>query len=202
MASSILFLLVSVIITGAFIFILIHTQKENCKIITKLIVTNINENHKANEYKKLLKLFFNDMINISDFDPSLLNVDYIEFKSNNSIIYEIKYIKNLSSSNSLYLVFNNLDAYIEKSGETKYLIFTSTDKKEMVLGDYTEIWDGIKEQIELTSGNKVIKYSKDFMKIKFESDDDLPISEIINIPVCVIIIRGALKKIVNIIHRF
>ena len=202
MASSILFLLVSVIITGAFIFILIHTQKENCKIITKLIVTNINENHKANEYKKLLKLFFNDMINISDFDPSLLNVDYIEFKSNNSIIYEIKYIKNLSSSNSLYLVFNNLDAYIEKSGETKYLIFTSTDKKEMVLGDYTEIWDEIKEQIELTSGNKVIKYSKDFMKIKFQSDDDLPISEIINIPVCVIIIRGALKKIVNIIHRF
>ena len=202
MASSILFLLVSVIITGAFIFILIHTQKENCKIITKLIVTNINENHKANEYKKLLKLFFNDMINISDFDPSLLNVDYIELKSNNSIIYEIKYIKNLSSSNSLYLVFNNLDAYIEKSGETKYLIFTSTDKKEMVLGDYTEIWDEIKEQIELTSGNKVIKYSKDFMKIKFQSDDDLPISEIINIPVCVIIIRGALKKIVNIIHRF
>ena len=90
MASSILFLLVSVIITGAFIFILIHTQKENCKIITKLIITNINENHKANEYKKLLKLFFNDMTNISDFDPSLLNVDYIEFKSNNSIIYEIK----------------------------------------------------------------------------------------------------------------
>ena len=202
MASSILFLLVSVIITGAFIFILIHTQKENCKIITKLIITNINENHKANGYKKLLKLFFNDMTNISDFDPSLLNVDYIEFKSNNSIIYEIKYIKNLSSSNSLYLVFNNLDAYIEKSGETKYLIFTSTDKKEMVLGDYTEIWDEIKEQIELISGNKVIKYSKDFMKIKFESDDDLPISEIINIPVCVIIIRGALKKIVNIIHKF
>ena len=54
----------------------------------------------------------------------------------------------------------------------------------MVLRDYTEIWDEIKEKIELTSGNKVIKYSRDFMKIKFESDDDLPISKIINIPVC------------------
>ena len=60
----------------------------------------------------------------------------------------------------------------------------------MVLGDYTEIQDEIKEQIELISGNKVIKYSKDFMKIKFESDDDLPISKIKNIPVYVIIIRG------------
>ena len=64
----------------------------------------------------------------------------------------------------------------------------------MVLGDYTEIWDEIKEQIESISGNKVIKYSKDFIKIKFESDDDLPISKIINIPACVIIIRGVFEE--------
>ena len=87
-------------------------------------------------------------------------------------MYDIKYIKNLNGSNSLYLVFNNLDAYIEKSGKNKYLIFASTNKNEMVLGDYTEIWEEIKEQIKLTSGNKVIKYSKGFMKIKFEIDDD------------------------------
>ena len=79
--------------------------------------------------------FFNDMTNIRDFDLSLLNRDKIAFKSNDSIIYEIKYIKNLNGSNSLYLVFNNLDAYIEKSGENKYLIFVSTDKDKMVLGD-------------------------------------------------------------------
>ena len=91
-----------------------------------------------------------------------------------SIIYAITYIKNLNSSNSLYLVFNSLDAYNEKSGENKYLIFASTDKNEMVLGDYTKIWDEIKEQTELISGNKVIKYIRDFMKIKFESDNDLP----------------------------
>ena len=32
------------------------------------------------------------------------------------------------------------------------------------------------------------------MKVKFESNDDLPISEIINIPVCVIIITGVFEK--------
>ena len=64
----------------------------------------------------------------------------------------------------------------------------------MVLRNYTEIWDEIKEQIELISGTKVIKYRKDFMKIKFEPDDDLPVSEIINIPVCVIIIRGVFEE--------
>ena len=63
------------------------------------------------------------MTNVSDFDLSLLNIDQIAFKSNDSIVYDIKYIKNLNGSNSLYLVFNNLDAYIEKSGKNKYLIF-------------------------------------------------------------------------------
>ena len=63
----------------------------------------------------------------------------------------------------------------------------------MVLGDYTEIWDEIKEQIKLISGNKAIRYSKNFMKIRFESDDDLPISKIVNIPVCIIIMRGVFE---------
>ena len=81
-----------------------------------------------------------------------------------------------------------------RSAKNKYLIFASTDNNEMVLGDYTEIWNTIKKQIELISGNKVIKYSKDFMKIQFESDDNSSISKIINVPVCVIIIRGAFEE--------
>ena len=96
-----------------FIFILTHAQKMNYK----LIITNINENHKTSTYKKPLKLFFNNMTNIGDFDLGLLNIEQISFKSNDSIIYDIKYIKNLNGSNSLYLVFNNLDGYIKKGGE-------------------------------------------------------------------------------------
>ena len=53
---------------------------------------------------------FNDMTNVSDFNPSLLNIDQALFKSNTLIIYDVKYIKDLNSLNSLYLVFNNLDA--------------------------------------------------------------------------------------------
>ena len=73
------------------------------------------------------------MTNIEDFDLSLLTIDKVSFESNKSIIYDIKYIKNLNSSNSLYLVFNNLDAYIEKSGENKYLILASKDKNKSAL---------------------------------------------------------------------
>ena len=64
----------------------------------------------------------------------------------------------------------------------------------MMLRYFTEIWNEIKEKIELISNNKVNKYLKDFMKIKFESDDDLPLGEVLNIPVCVLIIRGVFKE--------
>ena len=61
---------------------------------------------------------------------SLLNINEVLFESNELIMYDIKYIKNLNSSDSLYLVFNNLDAYIEKSGENRYFTFASTDESK------------------------------------------------------------------------
>ena len=69
-------------------------------------------------------------------------------------MYDITYIENLNPD-SLYLVFNNLDAYIEKSGENRYLIFASTDKNKIVLENYTELYDEIKEQIQLIAGDKM-----------------------------------------------
>ena len=138
--------------------------------------------------------FFNDMTNINDFDPSLLNIDEVLFKSNKLIMHDIKYIKNLNSLDSLYLIFNNLDAYIEKSGENRYLIFASTQKIKIMLENYIELWDEIKEQIDLINGDKVTKYSKEFMKIRFKTNDDLPLNKIINIPVCVVIVSSIFKE--------
>ena len=64
----------------------------------------------------------------------------------------------------------------------------------MTLENYTELWNEIKEQIELIIGNKVITYSKDFMKIRFKTNDDLPLNKIINILVCVVIASSIFKK--------
>ena len=78
------------------------------------------------------------MTNIEDFDPSLLNIDRVSFESTESIIFNIKYIKNLNSLNSRYLVFNNSDGYIVKSSENKYIIFASADENGRALENYTE----------------------------------------------------------------
>ena len=78
--------------------------------------------------------FFNSMTNTKKFDPSSLSIDKISFEKNTDcLIYEIEYFKNFNNKNSLYLVFNNVDAYIENNpteddSETKYLVFASTDK--------------------------------------------------------------------------
>ena len=71
---------------------------------------------------------FNTMIIIKNFDPNLLRIDQISFKSPDCVIYDIEYFENLNSKNSPHLAFNNVDAYIEKNNEDKYLIFALTDK--------------------------------------------------------------------------
>ena len=68
--------------------------------------------------------------------------------------------------------------------------FASTDKNKEASENYTELWDEIKDQIKLISGNRPIEYKKDFMKIKFESDDNLLLGKILNIPVCIIIVKS------------
>ena len=51
------------------------------------------------------------MTNIKNFDLNLLSVSKISFEKNTDcVIYEIKYLKNLDRENSLYLIFNNIDA--------------------------------------------------------------------------------------------
>ena len=78
------------------------------------------------------------MTNIKNFDSNLLSIHQISFKSAHSVIYNIEYIKSLCGENSLYFVFNNVDAYIEcnsteESNENKYLTFASTDKNKEAL---------------------------------------------------------------------
>ena len=76
-------------------------------------------------------LFLNSMINIRNFNPNLLSIDQLSFNKNTDcVIYDIEYIKNLDSENFIYLVFNYVDAYIEKNNEDKHLIVASTDKNK------------------------------------------------------------------------
>ena len=77
---------------------------------------------------------------------------------------------------------------MEKNGN-EYLIFDSADKNKEVSKKYANVWDGIKNKIKAINGDKENHYGKDYTKIKFNSDDDLPLNKLLKFNVMTIIIR-------------
>ena len=134
--------------------------------------------------------FFDDMINIKYFDPNLLksriNIDiyYIGYIT----VKDSEYLK-IDSVNPLYSIINEVDGYFKKINGNKYLTLVSTDKKKVVLTKYTELVDGIKNSIEKIN-NKSGEYEKDFMKIKFDSGDSLPLNKTVKLHNMTIIVRS------------
>ena len=78
----------------------------------------------------------------------------------------------------------------------------SSDENKEVLKKYNELWDGIKDDIETINDSKVGEYDKDFIKNKFDTDDDLPLNKPLKIPTMTIVVRCILKMNVNFIHKF
>ena len=58
---------------------------------------------------------------------------------------------------------------------------------------YTELWNGIKNEIETTNGVKNGEYSKDFLKIKFDTDDNLPLDKKLKLQMLAIIVRSVFE---------
>ena len=74
------------------------------------------------------------------------------------------------------------------------MIFDSVDENKEVLKKYVDVWDGIKNKIEAINGGEENDYGKDFMKIKFNSDDDLPSNKPLKFHAMTIIIRSVFEK--------
>ena len=58
----------------------------------------------------------------------------------------------------------------------KYLIFDFTDENKELLKKYNDVWNGIKNKTEEVSSGEC-DYEKDYMKIKFNTDYDLPLNK-------------------------
>ena len=84
-----------------------------------------------------------------------------------------------------------MDQIEEKNGN-KYLTFTYTDKNKKVLEKYTKLWNEIKSLVEEIN-DKPSEYEKDYMKIKFNSDDNLPLNEILKVYNLTIVVRSVFE---------
>ena len=62
------------------------------------------------------------------------------------------------------------------------------------LKKYTELWDEIKNKIETINGDRKAEYGKDFMKIKFNADDNLPLNKLLKLHLLTIIVRCVFEE--------
>ena len=131
--------------------------------------------------------FFNDMINIENYDSSLLKINKKSYK--NIGIFYIGYIaiksisdyENVYSVNPLYLIIGETDGCTQENNGNKYLSSACTDENKKVLETYTKLWEEIKYHIQTINSSKSNEYEKNYIKIKFISDDDFPLNKILQV---------------------
>ena len=135
-------------------------------------------NIKEMNIKNRTYYFFNGR----NFDPNLLKIDKKSCK--NIGIYYIGYItvKNsdyvkINSVNPLYLIISDVDGYIKEKQGSKYLVFDSVNENNEVLKKHAELWYVIKNEIETINEGKKGECDKNFIKIKFDADDNLPLNK-------------------------
>ena len=93
--------------------------------------------------------FYNDQINLKDFDARLLKIDKKDY--NEIDIYYIGYVtikkigdyNNINSVNPLYLMVNEMIGNFEEKNENKYLVLDDADEDKEVSKKYEEVWEGV-----------------------------------------------------------
>ena len=98
-------------------------------------------------------------------------------------------------------MINKIKGHFEEVDGDEYLIISS--EYGDIMQKYQDVFDGIKEIIKkINDYGQPIKYDDNYTKIKFNTDDNIPLNKIIYFPTITIIIRSVTKKMINIILKF
>ena len=63
-----------------------------------------------------------------------------------------------------------------------------------MLEKYTKLWDEIKYHIQTINAGKFGEYEKDYMKIKFSSENDLPLNKMLKLHTLTITVRSVFEE--------
>ena len=137
--------------------------------------------------------FYNDIINLDEFDESKIKVDKKDF--NDIDIYYLGYEHKkkisecnvINSVNSLYLRIVDIKGQFKKGKDDAwYLVISDKDDVYKKLAD---ILESIKNEITEKTWD-VVEYDNDYMKIKLESNNIFATDKDVNIHLATIIIRA------------
>ena len=100
---------------------------------------------------------------------------------------------NINSVNPLYFRITHANGYIEEKGMNKYLVFDSTDENKELLKKDNDVFNRIRDKITEINNNEC-EYEKNYMKIKFNSEDDLPLNKSLEFRLMTITIRYVIEE--------
>ena len=138
------------------------------------------------------------MINLDEFDGSKIKVDKEDF--NDIDIYYLGYehkkkiteCDKINSVNPLYLRIKDMKGQVKKrkADNVWYLtIFGDAD----ILRRFANVFKNIRAKIEENTGG-IVQFDKNYMSIKSESNDDLPVYNIVDMHLITIIIRSVFAQ--------
>ena len=108
---------------------------------------------------------------------------------------------NVNSLNPLYLMINRIEGFIEEKNGSKYLSIADSVKNNEILKKYNQVFNVIKyhiKKIDQSDG----EYDKDYMKLRFNTDDDILLNKMLYFLTTTVIIRCVFEKMANFIHKF
>ena len=115
----------------------------------------------------------------------------------------IKYLKYLkiNSVNLLYLIINNANGYFEEINKNKNLTLAATNESKEIIKKIEDMWSKVRDVISSITKNSD-DYGEKYMKIKFNSDDELPLNKTLEIRSMIIVVRDVFfMKITNFINK-
>ena len=155
------------------------------------------ETIKQTNIKNRTYYFYNDIINLDEFDESRIRVDKKNFKYIDIYYLGYEHKKKISegnvinSVNPLYLRIININVQFEKGKDDTWYVVISD--KDDVYKKLVDIFESIKNKITEKTWD-VVEYDNDYMKIKFENNNLFPTDKDVNIHIAIIIIRAIFAK--------
>ena len=148
-------------------------------------------------FKNQTYYFYNDIIDLDEFDVSKIKVDKKDFNDIDIYYLGYEYKKKITecnvrkSVNPLYLRIVDIKGQFEKGiDDAWYLVISDKDD---VYKKLVDIFKSIKNKITEKTWD-ALEYDKDYMKIKFKSNNVFPTDKDVNIHLSTIVIRAIFVK--------
>ena len=153
-------------------------------------------NVKSLEIKNTSYYFYDDIVHADEFDKNLIKLNKRESRIGADIYY-IGYIVNkpqynINSVNPLYLILKDVKWTVEKieGSSDRYLVIDLNN--EDVLNVFDDMFNFISNKINKIDGDDKKVYG--YIRLKFNSDVDLPLHKLIKFHTLTVIVACVIHK--------